>query len=182
MSSFTLDRRGVAVVEGNTQIPPCVLDRIEDGAAFGDIGRHGFFRDDVAAELHGADDILVMRAIHRGHDDDIRFLLRDHAAKVPCQVGGNRLRLVSECVLAVVIVHAHRIRVAKGDQPGCPLVEVQDCVAKHERPRSRADQGVAGGFGGICHGRNVLRDLDLRNGCRAQSLDIIAHCSRLSSC
>ena len=134
--------RGVAVVECDAQRAAGLLDRVEDLAGLGVVGRHRLLGDGIAAQFHGAADVLVMRSVHRGDDDDVRPGLGDHAVEVAGVVGGQSLRAALPD-LTVVPVHARLAQVAERDQL-VPLCEVaQNGVNVHSGAPTGADKRVA---------------------------------------
>ena len=56
--------------------------RVEDRAALLLVGGHRLFGDHVAAQLHRADDVLVVRAVLGGDDHHVGLGLADHAVEI----------------------------------------------------------------------------------------------------
>ena len=103
----------VAVIECDGDIASGFLLCIKDLLTFFRINGHGFFRDDIASELHGTADILVMRAVNGCHNDFIRFDFGDHAIEFDSLVGRQRCMTVMFCNVSVVKIHPVLIAVAK---------------------------------------------------------------------
>lgn len=74
--------RGVAVVEGDAYLLAVFLFRRQDRLAALSVDGHGFFGDYVAAQFQRADNVVAVVGIHRGYNDNIRFLGFNHPVKV----------------------------------------------------------------------------------------------------
>ncbi len=83
--------RGVSVVEGHPHAAAGLFDGIENaqGALF--VDGHGFFGDYIASGVQRPNDVVVMGAIHGGHDDNIGTRFADHLFKLRRLPEGNRL-------------------------------------------------------------------------------------------
>jgi len=76
--------RRVPVVEGHPAAALGADGGVDDRLAVLCVGRHGFLGQDVVALLHGAADVLVVEAVHCGHDDQVRPGLREHLVELGC--------------------------------------------------------------------------------------------------
>jgi len=81
-------RRRIAIVEGCRAAPARLFDRFEDGAAFFGVGGHRLFSDDIASQLHGTDNILVMESIHCGDNHRLRPGFCDHPVEIAGSIDG----------------------------------------------------------------------------------------------
>jgi len=135
-------KRRVAVVECHAQRAAGPLDRVEDLAGLGVIGGHGLFGDGVAAQLHGAADVVVMRGVHGGDDDDVRPGFGYHAVEVAGVVGGQGVRAALPD-LAVVPVHARLAEVTERDQLIPPCEVAEDGVNVHSGAAAGTDEREA---------------------------------------
>ncbi|MMZ62483.1 hypothetical protein D1872_246930 [compost metagenome] len=108
--------RRVPVIERHAQLPARSLDRVEYIQAFFRIDGHGFLRDHITAELHRMDDVLVMGAVNRTYENDVRFPLPDHPIEVFRFIGWNRGITVLVSQQLVRIIHTRLVDVADGDQ------------------------------------------------------------------
>ena len=75
-------RRGIAVVEGDTDLAAGALDGVDDTLCLVGGGRHRLFGDDVAAGFEGAHDVVVVSGVGRGDDHILRPGFADHAVEV----------------------------------------------------------------------------------------------------
>ena len=93
-----------------------MLNGVEDGAGLAGVGGHGLFADDVAAELHGTDDVVVVGRIDGGDDDDVGARLGDHFVEVVGMVHGQRRMVVLLLQALVVPGHTGVAEVTEGDE------------------------------------------------------------------
>ena len=134
--------RGVAVVEGDAEVAAGALRGVEDALAHRGGRGEGFFRDDVAAGLEGAHDIVGVGGVDGGDDDEVGLRLADHFFEIDLGVarghGGAILRRAG-----LRDLDPPGVEVAEGDQLGVFLVGFLDGVLIHEVPRAAADDGIA---------------------------------------
>jgi hypothetical protein len=114
--------RRVPVVEGDREAAPGPLNRRQDLRHLGLVGGHRFFRDHVAAVLHGRHDVTVMVGVHGGDNDHVGTLPADEAGEVAGRVGRHRWPAVPAGQPAVVVGHPDRAGVAQGDEIAVPGV------------------------------------------------------------
>lgn len=134
---------GVAVVEAHAQAASGASDSIQDGAAFGFIGRHRFFGDDIATGFHRADDVFVVGAINGRDDDGVGFFLAEHQVEVSRRVFGDRFHAVAFLVGSVVIGRARGVDIADRGEAGGGFVGLEEGFGEHEGAASGADDDVA---------------------------------------
>lgn len=115
LAHFGVVRR-VAVVERHAQVPAGTLDGVENRLAFLLVDGHRLFGDDVAAEFHRADDVMVMRPVDGGDDDGVGFRLANHVVEPVRRIGRNGRMAVFGLKQSVRVVEPHGIDVAKGDE------------------------------------------------------------------
>ena len=77
----------IPIVESNSQVTAGTLLRINDSLRLLLINGHGLFSDDIASQLHGADDILMMCTVNRGNNHDIRLRFFDHLVELRIVIG-----------------------------------------------------------------------------------------------
>ena len=63
--------RVVAVVEGDADLAAGPPPGLQDAVGALGVGRHRLLGADVAARLQGADDVVVVRPVHRAHHDQV---------------------------------------------------------------------------------------------------------------
>ena len=135
-------RRGIAVVEGHPAIAAGAAARVDDRlTGLGGRG-HRLLGDDIAAELHRADDELVMKGIARRHDHLVRLRLGDHAVKIRGRITRRNLGAIGFGALARNF-HAARVGIAQGHQLGGGRILDLDRVLVQFMARAGSDDGVA---------------------------------------
>ena len=152
--------RGIAVVEGDFEVSTGALNRIEDGFALFEVGRHRFFGDHVAARFQRTDDKLVVGAVDGGHDDRVRLRFADH----PAEIRGSEKRRGGHLVFLPdpvrVVLHANRIHVAEAHQGGAVRIGIHQRIDEHSATAAEAYNGKTF-MGGIRIWRHKnRRDID----------------------
>ncbi|CAH0194596.1 hypothetical protein SRABI106_01390 [Rahnella aquatilis] len=109
---FAVMRR-VAVIERHTHLIASCIDGIQNAQRALFIDGHRLFSNDVTTGMQGADDIIVMCAIHAGDNHDIRFGFVEHRIEIsrfpgryPCDAALLKL--------AVRIIHSRLICITEG--------------------------------------------------------------------
>ncbi len=102
----------ITVVESDAQRFSRSLDAFINGAQLLKINSHRLFGDDIAAQFHRPDNVLVMRAIYRRHNHDIWPGLGDHAVKIVGMIGWSRRQTGQPLQMLVVPGHPHLAQVA----------------------------------------------------------------------
>jgi hypothetical protein len=133
---------GVAVVEGDGEVLAGALDRVDDLLALLGIDGHRLLADGVAAQLHGADDVAGVGAVHAGDDDGVGLLLGHHVVELVGQIGGQGRVVELLADLLVVVVHATLVHVAEGDQFTVLAEVLHEGFGEHPGTSTGADEGI----------------------------------------
>ena len=133
---FGIARR-IAVVECNDHIFSGALLGVDDLLTLFRIDGHGFFGDDIAAELHGAADVFVVCAVHARDDDFVGFELRNHPVEILRLVSRKRRNAEFFLETVVPVIHTGLIRVTEPDQ----LAGVLEIAAKRIQIHGTASAG-----------------------------------------
>jgi len=72
---------GIAVVEAHRAFAAGPLLGCQYLLTFVGVGGHGLFGEDIAAQIHGAADILMVVAVAGGDNHRVRLAFRDHAVE-----------------------------------------------------------------------------------------------------
>ncbi len=123
----------VAVVERDAQLPARARDGVEDLLALHLVHGHRLLADDVAAQLHGAHDVAVVRAVDRGDDHRVGLRRPNHLVEALGREGRHGRRAVPGDG-AVGERHARGIHVAERDQLARLAVRPRDRLVEERGP------------------------------------------------
>ncbi len=84
----------ITVIKGHAQLAAGTSDGLKNSPDFIGVDGHGFFADDITAEFHRPDNVLMMGGVHGGDDYHIGFLLPHHAVEIRGQVHGDRWKVM----------------------------------------------------------------------------------------
>jgi len=128
-------RGGISVVERDEALLARPALGVDDGLALDLIRRHWLFGDDVTAQFHGTDDVLVVVAVARRHDDHVRLALGDHLVELVVRVADHVLPL--RLGPLQTLRHSSGVAVADAHQLAGVRVRLGDSGRVHPRPAAR---------------------------------------------
>ncbi|MNN56040.1 hypothetical protein D3C81_1709490 [compost metagenome] len=82
--------RSIAIVKGDAHLVSGLFNGVENTQGALLIDGHRFFSDHITARVQRPHDIVIVGAVHSGHDDDIGAGFADHVFKLCGFPGGYR--------------------------------------------------------------------------------------------
>ena len=134
-----------AIVERDAHGAACLVHGAEDRRALFRGGRHGLFRDHIAAGAQRLDDVAIVFAVDRANHHRVRPRFPQHPTEIGRAINGHFGITELRAQAFAMIGRAHQARVAEADDLGVGRELQWHGIEEHAHASAGADVGEARG-------------------------------------